>query len=322
MRHGDDGLVHLPAGSLGEHRIEQRDQRLGALQREPALADELRLQEHLERLGDVEPGQDADLLVMVGPAVRPLNALLQPGAFLRVLHVHVLDADGAAVRVAQHAEYVAQPHPRAAAEAAGGEVPLQVPERQAVLVDIQVRMLALLVLQRVGVRHEMAAHPVGVNELVHAGRLAEVVLVPGRDVLDPADRLIRDPQRLEDLVVEAVRTEQQAVDQAQEVAGLRALDDPVIVGGRQRDRLADRQPGHGLLGRALIGGRVLHRADADDASLPGHQPGHRVLGADGARVGQADRGTGEVLDGELAGPRLADDVLIRHPELAEIHALR
>ena len=42
--------------------------------------------------------------------------------------------------------------------------------------------------------------------------------------------------------------------------------------------------------RALVGGRVLHRAHADDAALAGHQPRHRVLGADRARVGQADRG--------------------------------
>ena len=169
---------------------------------------------------------------MLGPAVRPLNARLQPGAFLRVLHVHVLDTDSAAVRIAQHAEYLPQPHPRRPAETAGGELPLEIPERQAVLVDVKVRMLSLLVLQRVGVRHEMTAHPVGVDQLVHPGGLAEVILVPGRDVPDPPDRLVGYPQRAEDLVVESVLAEQQVVDQAQEVAGLRALDDPVVVRAR------------------------------------------------------------------------------------------
>ena len=128
VRHADDGLVHLRAGSLGEHRIEQRDERLGALQGEPLLADELGLQERLERLGDVEPGQDADLVVVLGPAVRPLDACLQPGALVGVLHVHVLDADSAAVRVAQHAEDLPQPHSRRPAEASGGEVSLKIPE--------------------------------------------------------------------------------------------------------------------------------------------------------------------------------------------------
>ena len=46
-----------------------------------------------------------------------------------------------------------------------------------------------------------------------------------------------------------------------------------------------------------------------------------MLGADRARVGQADRGAREVLDRELAGPGLADDVLVGHPELAEVHRL-
>ena len=171
------------AGRLGEHRVEQRDQRLGALQREPALADELGLQEHLERLGDVQPGQDAHLLVVVGPAVRPLDPGLDPGPLLRVLDVHVLHADRAAVGVAQHAEDLPQLHPRLAAEAAGGELALQVPQGQPVLVDVQVGVLALPVLQRVGVGHQVAADPVGVDQLVHPGGLGDVVLVPGRDVL-------------------------------------------------------------------------------------------------------------------------------------------
>ena len=51
-------------------------------EREPALADELGLQEHLERLGHVQPGQDLHLLVVAGPAVRPLDPRLQPGALL------------------------------------------------------------------------------------------------------------------------------------------------------------------------------------------------------------------------------------------------
>ena len=110
---------------------------------------------------------------MVGPAVRPLDPVLDPGPLLRVLDVHVLDADGAAVRVAQHAEYLPQLHPRLAAEAAGGELALQVPQGQAVLVDVQVGVLALVVLERVGVGHQVAADPVGVDQLVDPGRLGD-----------------------------------------------------------------------------------------------------------------------------------------------------
>jgi hypothetical protein len=132
----------------------------------------------------------------------------------------------------------------------------------------------------------------------------------------------RNPQRLEDLVVEAVLAEQQQVDAAQEVPRLGALDDPVVVSRGERHRLADGQPGHGLVGRALVGGRVLHRADPHDAALPGHQPRHRVLGADRARVRQADRRAREVLNGQLAVAGPADHVLVGHPELPEVHRLR
>ena len=320
--HADDGLVQVRLGRLGEHRVDQRDQGLGALQGEPALADELGLQEHLERLGHVEPGQDADLLVVFGARVRDLHPVLQPAALLGVLHVHVLDADGAAVRVAQHAQDVPQLHPRVAAEAAGGEVALQVPQGQAVQVDVQVGMLALGDLERVGVGHQVAAHPVGVDQLLDPGGPGHVVLVAGREVPDPADRLVRDAQRGEDLVVEAVLAEQQLVDLLQELTRLGALDDPVVVGRGERDRLADRQPGQGLLGRPGVGGRVLHRPDAHDAALARHQPRHRVLGADRARVGDRRGGALEVGDRELARAGPAHDVLVGRPELAEVHLLR
>ena len=89
---------------------------------------------------------------------------------------------------------------------------VEVPQGQAVAGDVEVGVAPLAVLQRVGVGHEVAAHPVGVDELLDAGDLVDVVVVGRRDVLDPADRLVRDAQALEDLVVEAVLAEEQLVD--------------------------------------------------------------------------------------------------------------
>ena len=112
------------------------------------------------------------------------------------------------------------------------------------------------------------------------------------------------------------------MDLLQELTRLGALDDPVVIGRGERDRLADGQPGQGLLGRPGVGGRVLHRPDAHDAALARHQPRHRVLGADGARVGDRGGGALEIGDGELAGACPAHHVLVGRPELAEIHLLR
>ena len=104
--------------------------------------------------------------------------------------------------------------------------------------------------------------------------------------------------------------EQQLVDGAQELAGLRALDDAVVVGGGQRDQLADAQFGDAFLAGALELGGVLQCARADDRALPAHQPRHRMHGADGARIRQRDRHAGVVLGGQLAVPGAPHDVLV------------
>ena len=299
VRHTDAHLVEVVARGAAQDAVEQGDDGLAALEREALLADELRLQEGLEGLGGVEPSHDPHLLVAAGLLVGPLDLVLDPLALVGVLDVHVLDAARAAVGVAQDAEDLAQLEEGRPAEAAGREGAVEVPEGQAVRRDVEVVVPALLVLERVGVGHEVAAHAVGVDELLHAGDLVDVVVVRGVDVLDPADRLVGDAQRLEDLVVEAVVAEEQLVDDPQEVAALGALDDPVVVGRGQRDDLADGVAVERLVARALPLGGVVEGADADDRALARHEARHRVHGADAAGVGQRDRRALEVLDRQL-----------------------
>ena len=241
-----------PSAAASQISSMQRDRRLAALEAEPLLADELGLQEGLEGLGLVELEQDPQLLLAGRLLVRLLDALLDPAALLGVLDVHVLDADGAAVGVAQDAEDRAHLHePALAAERAGGELAVEVPQGQAVRLDLEVGVAALLVLQRVGVGHHVAAHPVGVDQLEDPGLLADLVVVVGGDVGRPADRLVGDAQRAEDLVVEVVLAEQQPVHALEELAALGALDDPVVVRRGQRHDLADGVAGDRVLGRAL-----------------------------------------------------------------------
>ena len=110
VRHPDDDLVHAVFGGLVQRGVQQGDDGLAALQGEPLLPDVLGLQEGLERLGAVQPAQDVLLLVDRRLLVLDLDPLLDPLALRRIHDVHVLDADGAAVGVAQHAEHVAQLH--------------------------------------------------------------------------------------------------------------------------------------------------------------------------------------------------------------------
>ena len=67
--------------------------------------------------------------------------------------------------------------PALAAERAGGELAVEVPQGQPVRLDLEVGVAALAVLQRVGVGHQVAAHPVGVDQLEDPGLLADLVVV-------------------------------------------------------------------------------------------------------------------------------------------------
>ena len=155
--------------------------------------------------------------------------------------------------------------------------------------------------ERVEVRDEMPAHAVHVDELLDRDDL--VLRLDGTfhraAVGRPARGLVGNAEAREDVVVEAVAAEQQIVDLGQELAALRALDDAVVVGARERDGLAHADLGEGLRIGTFVLGRVRDRTDTDDHALAGHQPRNGMQGADRARVRQRNRGAREVVDGEL-----------------------
>ena len=183
-----------------------------------------------------------------------------------------------------------------ATERAGGELAVEVPQGQPVRLDLEVGVAALAVLERVGVGHHVAAHAVGVDQLEDPGLLADLVVVGGRDVVAPSGSARRGSAATGRSRRRSPPRRAAAGGCGEEVTGLRALDDPVVVGRGQRHDLADRVAGDRLLRGALPLGRVLHRADADDRALALHQPRHGVVGADAAGVGQADRRALEVGD--------------------------
>src|SRR6202044_3514345 len=102
-------------------------------------------------------------------------------------------------------------------------------------------------------------------------------------------------------------------------AGFGALDDPVVVGRGEGDQLADTEFGDAFLAGALQLGGIFHRADPEDGALAGHQPRHRVHGADSAGVGQRNRHSGKVFGGELAVAGTTNDVFVGRDELGEPH---
>ena len=89
MGHADDDLLDaVLRRRVSIEQVEQRDQALGALEREALGADVVLVDELLEDLGVGELGEDAELLFAVelerGCCVDSI-ALLQPVALLRAL---------------------------------------------------------------------------------------------------------------------------------------------------------------------------------------------------------------------------------------------
>ena len=288
--HAEDGRVEPGVGRRRDDLVEDRDGRLGALEAEPLGADVLGGEELLERLGRVQALEDAALGVLVERGVGAFDLGLDPALLLGVLDVHVLDADGAAVGVAQHAEEVAERHLLLAGDATGEELAVEVPDRQPVRQRVELAgHRRLLPVERVEVGDEVAADAVDADQRgdLHLLLQHRLLAVDRVDVRAPLDGLVRHVERGEHVVVEAVLAEQQLVHPLQEHAALGALDDAVVVRARDRDDLADAERAEVRAVGALELGRVVDAPDADDDALARHQPRHALDGADGAGVGEA-----------------------------------
>ena len=325
VRHAEHGGVEARVGGVRQDLVEHGNRGLGTFDAEALRADVLGGEELLERLGGVQPLEDAVLALLRVLLDAPLEPLLDPLLLIGVLDVHVLDADRAAVRIAQHAEEVAEAHLGHAADAVGEELAVEVPDRQAVGGRIELLgCQRLLPAQRVEVGHQVTAHPVDADQLGDGHLLGQhrLFAVHRVGVGPPLDRLVRHVERVEDVLVEVVLTEEQLVHPLQEHPGLGALDDPVVVRAGDGDDLADADRTQAGTIRTLELGRVVDAADTHDHGLARHQSGHRLDGADRARIGEADVGAHEVVDGQLVALDLADDLLVRREEPGEVERVR
>ena len=326
--HADHDLVDPAGRRIFDQAVEQRNRRLAALDRVAALTQKLRAQEALELLGRDELHEDA-LADVPGQGLargRGRDARADPVLFFRARDVAVFGADLAAVHAAHERDDVAQGHPVSALEPARVELAVEVPDRQAVSRELQLGMLGDRAgAKRIDVGEQVAPHAVRVDELEDAGLLGDVlaVAVVGERPVDlPAQGTERDPEIREDGVVEAVLAEKELFDAREESPGFRALDDPVVVRGRERDDLADREPGQHRRrrGRELRG--IVDRAGRDDGSLAGHQARNRSRRAERAGIRQGDRRPLEVGNLQLARAGARDDVVGGRDELAEGHLFR
>jgi hypothetical protein len=139
----------------------------------------------------------------------------QPLLALGIGDVHVLDADRAAIGLAQDVEDRAASRGPLALETAGHELAVEVPEREAVGGRVEVAVRRAHAVERVEVRDQVAAHAVVVDQLQDLGLLLDLLAAAGSAeeagvrVHLPAHGAVRHAEVGEDALVEGVLALQQ-----------------------------------------------------------------------------------------------------------------
>ena len=147
-----------------------------------------------------------------------------------------------------------------AAETEDQELALKIPDRQAVVRRVELRVrLRFFPRERIEIGDEVPADAECIDERLHLHLLFEqhLFVVDGVDVFAPLDGLVRHVERTEEVDVEVVFAEQQLVNLLEEQTGLGALDDAMVVSGGDRDGLW----AHGAVayGRAVGGHFIVAR---------------------------------------------------------------
>ena len=245
-----------------------------------------------------------------------LDMLLDPLLLFGILDVHVLDAEGPAVGVAQDVQDLVERGGVLAGEPVAHEVTGKVPDGQPVVERVQLRMESgRLRVEGVEVGDEVPPDPVHVDEgldvhLLGHPQVVATLAVGSVEVPLPSDRFVGDLEGLEHLVVEVVPSHQAFRHEGEEQTRLGSLDDPVVVGRSEGHRLPDTEVGEGVRIRSLEARGESEGPHPDDESLAGHQAGHRLDRSERPRVGEGDRGAAEVVRADLVGVDLPHQLLV------------
>ena len=173
MRHADGDFPHTGGGGGFDDRVQRGDGDLTPLQPEALRGDVALLAERLEPLGFRQLLQHLALLARVH-GVQPRCAFdlaLDPGLLFGVLDVHELDADRAAIGVAEDADDFAKGGGFAAQHVIDEDRAVHVGFGEAVRAGIEFRMRrGNLQAERIEARFQMAPHAVGADQHQRADR--------------------------------------------------------------------------------------------------------------------------------------------------------
>ena len=172
VSHADDDLAGRPRARPLDDLVEQRDEALAPLEREPLLPRVAGVQELLEPARRDDPPEELTLLLggERGPPACPLQALLHPPFRPGAGEVGQLGADVGAVAGVEDVHELAQGELRRAEQRVGGELPIEVRLREPVHLRVDVggagAAVDLVHVEGVDVRDAEPAVAVGADEAV------------------------------------------------------------------------------------------------------------------------------------------------------------
>src|SRR5699024_12016041 len=131
------------------------------------------LQEGFERFSCVETSQNTKLFLTRRLQKWVFKFVLEPCTLFWVVHVHVLVAGVAGISITEHAEQIAQQHVCFATDATGWPHAVKIPQGETVGVEIKVRVSPHAVFKRIGIRNEVTANSVRMDQLLNTSGFAD-----------------------------------------------------------------------------------------------------------------------------------------------------
>ena len=169
VRHAHHDLLHAGVGRAVDQEVEHRDQRLGAFEAEALLAEELRVQEALERLGAVQRrrGCDACRRVDVSPCTPSTFCWIQAfwsGSWMCMYSTPIVRAYASRSTPRMSRSFMAS---RPASPPVGNSRSRSQIVRPQWFGSSSAWVCGSLQAERIEVRDEVPAHAVHVDELLH-----------------------------------------------------------------------------------------------------------------------------------------------------------
>ena len=185
VRHADHDVLDGVAAAALDQVVEERNQAIPSLEREPLLRRVLGREIALQAFRHRQLPQDVAVRVRRGVLSHParLEPVVQPEALGRIRHMRELGADRAAVDVPELREDVAQRKPRLdrVVAAAGVELEIEVRFRQLVILEIEDAWPRPdHEAERIDVRNQVASVHVGLDQARNRSLLRACVVPVGR----------------------------------------------------------------------------------------------------------------------------------------------